>query len=634
MIALLNFFFRLYSFWLCFFAAFRLWFVLWLKREWSSDAPFSVLASFGHGLPLDISMAAYFMVIPVLLWFGGALLGEKTQRITAHSIRFFNIALIGAAVLAFGANVFIYEEWHTLLNNRAIDYMTSTPEALVNSMSFPFKLAALALYIGAVYLFVAVYDFWVKKAIFAQKTSPWIVLALPVVLGLLFLGIRGKGIMPINESAVYYSTHAFNNHAATNPGWHLAHSLLEKRSTENHFKTDNAAQLAAQTTYLKNTFAQQAPTLLPLQIPVGTQANIVFIVMESMTAQVIEELGGEKGVCPHLSALIRDGMLFTQCYSSGYRTDQGIVSVLAGYPAQPDQSVVFHIEKGEKLTSLPKYLHEKEGYSTLFVHGSELTFANLKVWLSNQKTDKIIEKSAFAAAELNTRWGADDQYIMARTLLEINQLKQPFCATALTTSLHPPYDSPVEQRWPSNTPQGQFLNHAAFADAAVGRFMRQAAQQPWYSNTLFVLVADHGASLPSGRGLDQPVTRQIPLIFFSPMLRADLRGARIPTFCGHHDIPATAGRMLNPPLPAAEIFPWSRDIMAMQAWFSQHPAAAGQNFAYYTNENGLGWVTPKGSGFYQFLGKKWGSFGDTLPSPAQSDARAYLHLLYEDFLRL
>ncbi len=36
---------RLLTFWLLFFAIFRLWFVLWFHAEWSPEAPTSVLGS-------------------------------------------------------------------------------------------------------------------------------------------------------------------------------------------------------------------------------------------------------------------------------------------------------------------------------------------------------------------------------------------------------------------------------------------------------------------------------------------------------------------------------------------------------------------------------------------------------------
>ncbi len=591
-----------------------------------------VWPSFWHALPLDFSMAAYFMVVPVLLWFVAVAIGPRYFPFFKKIIYGFGILVVAVAVLVFGANVFIYEEWSTPLNHRAIRYMSDTPRSLLDSMSLGFKIGALLLSIGSIAFFVFLYKKYAMSLVFSQNTTRKSLFALPIALSLLAVAIRGTGVMPINESAVYYSSESFCNHAATNAGWYLAHSLLEKTTYTNRYTAEYPEDLAALGPGLTRTFTD-VPHVPWLDISVTPKPNIVFVLMESMTAQVIEELGGEKGVCPNLSRLIQQGTLFTNCYGSGYRTDQGLVSVLAGYPAQPDQSVIFHIEKGAKLGSVQQFLKEKYGYTSAFVHGGELTFANFKVWLANQSTDVIVGKDAFPLAERTIRWGAGDEAVLGRTLLEINKIQQPFFAATLTTSLHPPYDSPVEQRWPGTSPREQFLNHAAFADAAIGKFMEQAAREPWYANTLFVLVADHGVSLPSGAGMDRPHTRQVPLVFFGPALRPEWRGAKIPVVCSHHDLPQTLLRAIAPEAEGHR-FPWSRDLWSMDAYFKAYPAEAGRNFAYYTNENGLGWVTPEGKGFYNFVDKSWLDIGTPLPEAAKRDARAYLHLLYDDFLKL
>ncbi|HOY07381.1 MAG TPA: hypothetical protein PLO67_18360, partial [Saprospiraceae bacterium] len=227
---------RLGLFWLLFFAAFRLWFVLWFRNDWSPQDPQSVWAAFWHALPLDLSMTGYLLLIPVIFWFFGLLIGQPAYRLTQQFISGFNFLIITAFVFIFGANVFIYEEWHTPLNHRAVEYI-STPRALLDSMSFGFKIVCLALFIGGVWLFLKGYKRLVGQQLYPEKISRWGFPALPVWIGLIALAVRGGlGVMPINESAVYYSVHPFNNHAATNTAWYLAHSQLETRSTENHYR--------------------------------------------------------------------------------------------------------------------------------------------------------------------------------------------------------------------------------------------------------------------------------------------------------------------------------------------------------------------------------------------------------------
>ena len=643
MTAAFTFPMRLLAFWLLFFAAFRLWFVCWFYAEWSPEAPASVWTSFWYALPLDMSLAGYLLTVPVLLWFGGLALGARSQPVLSSLVFGFNMLLLSILVFIFGANIFIYEEWHTPLNNRALEYF-KTPAALLDSMSFIFKVICVGLYALAVWTFGWLYRRIVGQAYTApllvsrlkSGTSPgskevrtaslWGLLALPVWLAVLALGIRGGvGVMPINESAVYYSPHLFDNHAATNTGWYFLHSFIEARSTENHYRSMSREEAQSRVDRLLARNVVDSVQAFEWFERRDSSLNVVFLIMESMTAQVVEELDGEKGVCPNLSRLIREGILFSNCYGSGYRTDQGIISVLGGYPAQPDQSVVLLTDKAAKLNSVPKVLQQR-GYSTAFFYGGELTFANIGVWLRNQRFEKIVSESDFSTAEKTQRWGVDDGILLQRTAREIGQLRSPFFATAMTLSLHPPYDVPYQSRWQGSDDREKFLNSAAFADHALGEFFRMAEQQSWYAHTLFVLVADHGVSPPNGFGLDNPKARRIPFIIFGQPLAKQWRGENLGVFANHHDIPATVLRMLG---YREEQFAWSRDL-----WRYPQPPALPAGFAYYTNENGVGWANRQGAGFYQFQDKTWQMFQGQLDSASQENAKAYLQILYEDFLQL
>lgn len=578
------------------------------------------------------------MAIPVIGWLTGILVGPKSYPSFQKGILAINAMLFSIFIFVFGANLFVYEEWQTPLNNRAVEYF-KTPNALLDSMSFVFKMVCVVLYAGGIWLFWKIYESVVGKSVYPETgLSRWLFLSLPLWLGMLVLAIRGGlGVMPINESAVYYSPHLFDNHAATNPGWSVGHSLVETRSTENRFKVlqDADARLRAESLlWLQGRDSSNiwSSGIISSEQPV----NLVFLMLESHTAQVIEELGGMKEVCPNMSRLAKEGILFENIYSSGYRTDQGLVSILAGYPAQPDQSIILLDDKAATLGSLPKWLKEN-GYQSLFVYGGELTFANIGLWLTNQRFDKIISDRDFSSSEKTQRWGADDQVVLQRMLQEINRLRTPFFAATLTLSLHPPYDVPFKSRWAANNDAEKFLNSAAFTDQALGAFFEAAAQQPWFDNTLFVLVADHGASQPGGVGMDRPESRHIPLIIAGKPLLDRWRGHRVKAYGNHHDILASLMPEISPGKRSmqTEGIEWSRNLFHLDT--KQPTAVTGvpavsTGFAYYTNENGLGWATAHGKGFFEFKSGEWRVFEGQLDEQDKLNARAYLQTLYEDFL--
>ncbi|MFM8487744.1 MAG: hypothetical protein ACKOCH_15550, partial [Bacteroidota bacterium] len=117
MLRFLTFPLRLFSFWLLFFAIFRIWFILWFSAEWSTEHPETVWISLWRALPLDLSMAGYLIIIPVLAWFVAWAAGDKVRRYVHQGIVGFNTFFYSGLIFLFGANIFLYEEWHTPLNN-------------------------------------------------------------------------------------------------------------------------------------------------------------------------------------------------------------------------------------------------------------------------------------------------------------------------------------------------------------------------------------------------------------------------------------------------------------------------------------------------------------------------------------
>ncbi len=612
---------RLIGFWVLFFTAYRLGFLCVFYDQWQISDSGSTPAALWHALPLDLSAAGYLSAFPVLLWHLAVVQRRAFQIWTEKAIAALALLFIVLQTGILVANLFIYSEWRTLLNNRALEYL-KTPESLYESLSVPRMIFIAVLFALLAWLMWRMYRAVVGVRVFPERIRPWAAAGFPVQVAVLALLIRGGlGVMPINESAVYYSNRLFDNHAATNVPWHLLHSMVETRAGENHYRFMPDAAAAARRAALlpaDTALLNINPNLLKQD---SVPPNVVLIIMEGLTAQIVEELQGEPDISPHLGALIREGVLFDRCYSSGYRTDQGLISVLAGFPALPDQSVVLLEDKAVQLNSVPRVL-KQHGYNSSFYYGGELTFANIGVWLTHQGYDYIRSGKDFPADERLQRWGADDGRLFEKAVRELAAAPQPFLSTILTLSLHPPFDVPVRGPRPGARRVDQFRNSAIFADAALGRFFQAVRQQPWYSNTLFVLVADHGNGLPGDIGGDQPLARHIPLVFTGPAVAEPWRGKRVSTVGGHHDLPAT----LLAALGIRSEFPWSRSL-----WPTHPPAYPS---AYYTNEDGIGWVTPQGAGFYDFKSKKWRILQGQLSHNQQLDAQAWLQCLYADFILL
>ena len=56
--------------------------------------------------------------------------------------------------------------------------------------------------------------------------------------------------------------------------------------------------------------------------------NVCILILEGWHADLIESLGGYKGITPNFERLVNKGYLFTEIKSSGHISDQGIPAIL------------------------------------------------------------------------------------------------------------------------------------------------------------------------------------------------------------------------------------------------------------------------------------------------------------------
>src|SRR5690606_11206578 len=152
------------------------------------------------------------------------------------------------------------------------------------------------------------FRFEYQKTLWYKKALTCLLLA-----GILFLFIRsGWQTAALNPSMAYFSTKPLLNHAAVNTEWNLMSDLIHsKNEQENPYLYMDS--LAAQTR-IKPYINLSANTV---DILTTKRPNIVLIVLESFTADLVQSLGGEKGIAPNMEKLIKEGILFNNIYAAG-----------------------------------------------------------------------------------------------------------------------------------------------------------------------------------------------------------------------------------------------------------------------------------------------------------------------------
>jgi phosphoglycerol transferase MdoB-like AlkP superfamily enzyme len=568
-------FLRFYLFWIAFFFLDRALFLIYFAGKLKGAPAADIARTFIYGLWMDASAAAYVCAAPLVIaligWIAPSL---RLSRKWAKNYVFTILVVFGILTIA---NFNIYREWGTRINFKALDFLFTAPtEAFASSASSPILGSFLIFFV-----FISFCYYLSKKIIIYQTPErPPLVAGLIASVFLLllnFLLIRGGWqLSPMNESMVYFSDRTILNHSAINTEWGLIRDIIKnKYSSKNPYTYYTPKQAE---TIVSNLYRKPGGNVS--RITDRDKPNVILVIMESYTASLMESLGGERGISPNLEQLSKEGMLFTQTYASGDRTDKGLIAVLSGFPSQAIRSIIGFNSKQEKLPSLFRETAQ-HGYHTSFYYGGETEFFNVKSYMLSHGCQRIIDIGDFKKSDMNSKWGAYDEFVYNRQIRDLSKEKQPFFSTLLTLTNHEPFELPVKGKFPGSDLPQKFRSTAFYADSCIGAFMATARQQPWYNNTLIIFVADHGHHLPQERyEIYDPHRFHIPLLICGGALKKEFRGKQIDKITSQTDIPAIVLTQLG--IPSSR-FRWSRNVLNPNA----------EPFAFYDWDNGFGFMTPE-----------------------------------------
>ncbi|MCC9138250.1 LTA synthase family protein [Pontibacter silvestris] len=600
-----------FLFWVLYFIVARAIFLLYHLDRTQQLSSSDVSLVFFHGLHLDLSFAAYLSLLP----FVASVVSALWKGFNANAfVRYYtNFFVVFIAVLL-SVDLELYSFWGFRLDATPIQYLNTPGEMLASAAAAPIMLL-LCISIAMSVAFILLYHRYFDLRLFSLINNKWLVAGVALFFAaLLVVPLRG-GIqqIPINQSVVYFSENPYANHAGLNMPWNLMHSLLKYNK-----QSKNPYQYMAKEEAAERVQALYAPSPdSALQVVSNQKPNVLFIILESYTAKFVESLGGEKGVTPNLNKLAAEGISFTNMYASGDRSEKGMVALLSGYPVQTITSIIKTPKKTEKLPHLSQ-VFEQQGYRTSYYYGGELEFANIKSYLLNGGYDHLIDKYDFPSSSYNSKWGAHDHILFERVLQDLQKEKEPFFTTVYTLSSHEPFEIPIAPKFPGTDNEALFRNSVYYTDWALGRFVVEAKNRPWWQNTLVVIVADHGHPLPGNDANYQTSKFRIPFILTGGAVEA--RGLKINTIGSQTDIATTLLTQLNLP---HQNFKWGRNLLAPVS----HP------FAFYVFNDGFGYVTEQGELTIDNVSKTPITRDPEVTEDQLKNGEAYMQYSFEDFLQ-
>ncbi|MDD2325193.1 MAG: LTA synthase family protein, partial [Alphaproteobacteria bacterium] len=499
------------------------------------------LKALAMGVMMDVNVLLYGM-LPFVLYL--TLLPTK-----AHGTRRDRLTLDGAAFALFTfillftsvSEWLFWDEFASRFNFIAVDYLVYTHEVIGNIQeSYPVN-SILAL-IGVIAIGLGIAHYRTKPT--TQKNPPPRLSRRVMEMGFLFL-LTLSSFFIMRNAFADISENRYLNQIARNGFFELFSAYRHNElSYDQFYVTDNEQELADRLRRelgIASDHPQEGITRLITSTKPETPYNLVLITVESLSADYMKAFGNQEGLTPNLDRLAKESLFFTNLYATGTRTVYGLSALTLSIPPMPGNSIVRR-PNNDGLFSLGSVLNRK-GYVSTFLYGGYGYFDNMNTFFAANGYG-IVDRSDLKPDEISFAnvWGVCDEDLFRRVLKENDAAfaeKKPFFQMIMTTSNHRPYTYPDNKiDIPSKTGR---TGGVKYTDYAIGAFIEEARQHPWFDNTLFVIVADHTAGSAGKRELN-PTGYHIPMLIYAPKL---ITPQKVDTLSSQIDAAPTILALLN-----------------------------------------------------------------------------------------
>jgi phosphoglycerol transferase MdoB-like AlkP superfamily enzyme len=469
------------------------------------------------GLHLDIFVALLFCM-PLILWL--VFLPDRWFRAGWHRFLFKAVFFFFwvCQVFSFFAEYYFFEEFKSRYNTVAVDYLLYPSEVFNNIWdSYPVgKIIALCC-VAAVFMLIIIHKatkpIWNSPA--AEMTRVfWFCGAVVACVGLWFT---------VSFREYRFSNERLVNEIANNGQVAFAAALWTRNLDYSAYYKTLPPEEAYERAHRLLTEPKAAFSTKPgsLQRDVSGSAdkprlNVVIMLEESLGSEFWGCLGRKDTLTPEMDRLANEeGMLFTNLYASGNRTVRGFEGVLSSFPPLPGDSIVKR-DRSDNVETIARIL-KRDGYNTIFLYGGRGLFDGMRSFAINNGYDKFVEQKHFEHPTFTTIWGVCNEDLYDKSIQEMRALAdtgKPFFATVLSVSNHKPYTYP-KGKIPEDPDKRKREYAVKYTDYALGKYFRDLKKESFYTNTIFVVVADHGARVYGSQSI--PIhSYEIPMVVVGP----------------------------------------------------------------------------------------------------------------------
>lgn len=612
---------KLLLFWIIVFDFERVLFSIHNWDKFSTVSFADWLLAFVYSLRLDLATGALLSVLPLIFIVIYFIHPSRWTRIAFYSLLFIEVVICS---LIHGGEINAYTEWNHKLTTRVFTHLLN-PDEVVRTADY------------GMIIWFAIYA--TLEIVFGYKLMHWffkikistnsINRFIRIPIGILLVGLFGSGFIligrggtqqiPINIDSAYYTNEYVANDLSVNSVYFFAKSFMLYNRSEIGalfpiISTEKSEKI------LNDFYTYQDKH--DQYIFENKRPNIVFIILESWTANAIGSITGEKGATPYFDKLTKQGLLFTNLYATGGTSEIGNSSIFSGYPALPEISISMQPDKHRKIPSLNQDL-KKWGYSSHYIFSGDLKYGNIGGFFVDHGFDVVEDEDDFPKNLKRGKLNYFDEDLYNILIQKMDKTKAPFMHCAFTGSTHSPYDYPNRgtKKWKGS--EADFMSSMYYADKCLNDFLVKCKTHSWYKNTIFVLVADHGHASPAVQNPNLAGYFHVPLFIFGEPLKKEYRGQKINTLGSQADIVRTLLYQMDGDYKR---YTWSKDLLNPKC----------PQFALHTINRGYGWITEKGNFSYHMDAKNYpdNSYHSTDLSKERNRCHSYMSLIYNQYKEL
>ncbi|MEX1100056.1 MAG: LTA synthase family protein, partial [Bacteriovoracaceae bacterium] len=266
--------------------------------------------------------------------------------------------------------------------------------------------------------------------------------------------------------------------------------------------------------------------------------HVVVFVMESFGGNWLQYNSEEFDFLGPLKAHIDEDIYFKNFISSENGTIGSLMVLASNLPPRPGAR--FLSESRYMQLPLPSAAHlpyKEKGYETRFVYGGKLGWRGIGKYFQIQDYHHVegeshIKKALALKGDVGNEWGLYDEHLFKHIEKKLEKAQRPQFMLVLTTSNHPPFDTPEYFHPPGqlsipdklrpriSREEDLFLKRFRafqYSNTVLSQFLSTVKEGELAQNTVVAFTGDHNFWGFMSYGLDESYLKyQVPFYVYAP----------------------------------------------------------------------------------------------------------------------